>query len=281
MIFYIASYPRSGNSWVKGLITHQFGMMTTTIHRPPKNGESFKAWAADLKRIYNVHVEMPRHDHQVVRSVDLLKDWIIAYDFDNGKILDRHSIIAGSIGIFSAEVRKVLASDQELFFMKTHLHPYETYFDGEYVIQPIRHPGATLWSYFNFFQQVKKKDVSLLEVIAGSHGFGDWSIYHEKWNQTAAVLGDRMLRVKYEDLHVDEIGFIGKLQSFLNLPVIDPHPKPFSHYQTVKPKLARSGKISEWLDHYSQQALDLLAQRHGRMMKHFSYVLADSGGVDS
>jgi len=274
MIYYIASYPRSGNMWVRGLITNQFKKMATTIHKPVRNGERFKKWASTEKNLFGIYIEkLSSQQGDKASLIAPLKDWIVAYDFNNGKTLDHYSIAAGFIDIFSDKVRKFLADDKEIYFIKTHLPPYNAYFPGENVIQIVRHPGATLWSYYNFFNQWRKMDIPLQEVIAGNHGFGDWSIYHEKWNRTADTLRERMLRVKYEDLHASEIGVVKKLEEFLGMPVVDSNIKPFSQYQSVRPNVARSGKVSEWIDNYPQEAVDLLIQKHGKMMSFFSYKL--------
>jgi len=272
MIFYIASYPRSGNMWVRSLITNQFKKMGTTLHKPERNGEKFEAWATTAKNMFGIHIEKLSPEQRVkVCPIVSLRDWIVAYDFEGGKTLDHLSLAAGFIGVYSNEVRQFLAEDKEIYFIKTHLLPYDMYFPQEYVIQITRHPGATLWSYYNFFNQVKEKSASLMEVIAGEHGFGDWSLYHEKWNQSADLLGERIFRVKYEDLHTSEIDFVMKLENFLGLPIVDSHIKPFSYYQSIRPKVTRSGQVSEWIQNYTQDATDLLVQRHGKMMEYFSY----------
>lgn len=272
MIVYIASYPRSGNMWVRGLITNQFKRMGTTIHKPERNAEKFKSWANTENNLFGIHIEkLSASQQEAMCPVPPLRDWMVAYDFDGGKTLNHFSLAAGFIGIYSKEIRRFLAEDKELYVIKTHLQPYNTYLPQEYVIQVIRHPGATLWSYYKFFNQVKKKNIPLLDVIAGKHGFGDWSIYHKNWNQVANLLGERMLRVKYEDLHVSEIDFVKRLERFLKLPLVDPNIKPFSYFQSVRPNVARSGKPSEWVDNYSEEAAHLLVHKHGKMMEYFSY----------
>lgn len=171
--------------------------------------------------------------------------------------------------------RRELADRPEVVFVKTH-PPYEQYFPGEGVIQPVRHPGASLWSYYHYLRDVRDLPVTLEGTINGDYDFGDWSNYHAAWNDAAEALDGRLLRVHYEQLFGNELDFCEQLSEFTGLPLLSRALKPFVFYQRKVPKIARSGRADEWQQHYSDQQMALLHQRHAQQMAQLGYTIPNS-----
>ena len=166
--------------------------------------------------------------------------------------------------------RAELAESTEHFFVKIHAMPFSAYLPGEYVIQPIRNAGASCWSYYNYFHDVRKKPVSLNKVILGEEGFGHWNTYHQEWRKAAENLGDRYLKLYYEEMF-DELTVCKKLEALTGLPLLNTDFKPFAYYHHKRPNHARKGQAYGWEQNYSKEQLELLWQEHGEMMAYHGY----------
>lgn len=278
MIVYIASYPRSGNLWVRSLISNQFKKLTTQIHGKMRSGDTLATWFRSESNLYNATIstdgaakEMP------VDGPQALKGRMALYDFEGGVNFSHRTLIPGFVDIFrKEEVRKYLAEDKEIYFVKTHFHLPVTTFPGERVLQIIRHPGATLWSYFKFFQERQaRNDVTLSSVIMGKHDFGDWSEYYAHFKEIEPQLSGRLLFVRYEDLAKSESEVCERMAQFFNLPIVDRVFQPFEYYKQKRPQVARSGTVSGWEQNFSHADWDLLIERHGKMMETMGYSMPE------
>jgi hypothetical protein len=281
MIVYIASYPRSGNLWVRSLISNQFKKLTTTIHGKFREGIAEKKWVHGESVLYGVFIQT----EGLVKDLPLdgpmaLKGRIASYDFEDGRQLSQRTLIPGFVDIFTEEVRRYLSDDEEYFFVKTHFSPPQTIFPGEYFVQVIRHPGASLWSYYKFLHELQdKKDVTVASVLRGNHGFGDWSAYHHNFNIVVPKLNGRFLRIRYEDLAENESAVCERLEGFLGLPILDNYYRPFEHYNKHRPNLARSGKAFGWEENFSLSELELLEELHGERMRELGYHTSHLSGA--
>ncbi|OQW93422.1 MAG: hypothetical protein BWK79_11200, partial [Beggiatoa sp. IS2] len=268
MIYYIATYPRSGNSWLQGLIANQLGRSITNIYgastdTQPKNDKS----GYKFKKIFPTDVILDMAS--IVANINNL-----FYSYQNlyEPTVHYRALRPGFGTFWNDTLRQQLAEMDEVFFIKTHEKPYPSYFPGEYVIQIIRHPGACLWSYYHFLRDINNVyHNTLTDLIMGKAGFGCWSAYHQAWNEMIPHLDNKFLRVKYEQLTGHELAFCQRLADFTQLPILSKEIKPFEHYQQGNPKFFRHGKVSGWEDHYSPEQLELLWQQHGQMMSLLDY----------
>lgn len=275
MIVYVASYPRSGNLWIRSLISNQFKMLTTRIHGKAREAADLETWANLENILYGVVVqtEGPAKDLPL-DGPKALKGRFVLYDFENGSHLSHKTLIPGFTDVFTDEVRQFLAADQEYYFIKTHFPPPSEIFTGEYFIHIIRHPGASLWSYYQFLHNHRgKNEVSLESIVRGEHGFGDWSDYHKKFNEFAPQANGRFFQIKFEDLARSESAICERSADFLDLPILDTEYRPFEHYQKHLPGIARSGTVTEWEKKFSSADFELLETRHGEMSRQLGYAL--------
>ena len=229
MIIHIASYPRSGNSWLQNLFGNQFKRLTTDIHDGRDKLRILEHWPLSNKVCYDIDV-FPLERSESTKYGELSR-WLLAYKFQEEKQIHK-CILPGSLEqLNNLEVRNILSEDQDYYFLKTHLYPHSNYFEGEYVIQIVRNPGACLWSYYHFKRdKMKKNEEDLSSLIRSDSDYGSWSEYHREWEKAADILKSRYLLVRYEDLFGKELDFCKVLQSFLNLRIISTELRSFDFY---------------------------------------------------
>ena len=270
MIIYIASYPRSGNFWMQNLLANQFKRITTNIHEGINNPNIFENWKDANKKYYNIDIySLEKRDRAKYGAI---ANWIVGYKAPEDELAHK-AILPGCLELLNRmEIRNILASDQELYFLKTHLYPHSRYLDGEYVIQIVRNPGACLWSYYNFKRDLMKKyDEDLSSLIHRDFDYGSWSQYHLDWANASDKLGPRYLLVRYEDLFDRELEFCKRLQPFLDLQVASTELRSFDFYHRLRPTLTRAGKVGGWEKNYSKDQLRLLWKTHCDVMTRFGY----------
>ena len=268
MIFYIASYPRSGNTWTRRLIANHFERSSVSWHGGDPSTEGLLAWLL-LK---------PDNDNNLVFYHSLLSpdnknldpDFVYYHPVRDDSTFYRCLIPSCKYILEDPNRRAELAESGEHFFVKIHVMPFASYLPGEYVIQPIRNAGACCWSYYNYLHDVQEKMVSLENVLLGNVGFGHWNAYHQEWHKASETLGDRYLPLYYEEMF-DELATCKKLEAFTGLPLLHSDFKPFAYYHHRRPKHARKGQAYEWEENYTNEQLALLWQEHGEMMAYHGY----------
>lgn len=283
MIYYIASYPRSGNTWVRNLILNQFGYISSPIHGKSDQELDLDKWLVSKEDMPRYLIEIPKDDDLFGTSPrNPLYKRLARFTPPDGKNNSHRLLLPGFITLFENQsVRKQLANEKEVYFVKTHNPPYSQYLHGEYVIQIVRHPGASLWSYYNYLKDFRKSEAGLSDVIAGKVGFGHWSRYHDQWQKTGRLLNKCYKLIRYEDLIDHELEYCEKLALFLKLPIISSKINPFEYYHAKAPQFARVGRPFGWETHYSREQLALLNQEHHQQMVLFGYNEPDySLGLD-
>lgn len=274
MIIYLASYPRSGNSWLQSFLGNQFRRLPTVIHGTPQNVERYKQWVYWADKVYQFKIQ-PAAEGDLPPGFPLSNDRYVIYrpaKFPE----DRHfTLVPGFEAVLTDEVRESLAEDSEHFVVKTHYYPHAEYYPGEIVIHIVRNPGACLYSLFRFFVDVRKFNISFEKVIYGSHGWGSWSDYQNQWLDIAKTLGDRMLWLKYEQVFDNELGICEQISRTIDLPIRNNDIKPFEYYHRLRPNITREGKRVGWEVNYSQDQLKLLLKQHGDLMEKLGYASSD------
>ena len=159
MIIYIASYPRSGNSLTQKTITTYFERPITALTPKSKCAEFYANGGASFIKNWRYNVQpisgndkiwqllWNKLNKRIFKIYDLNK-WIALYDLDVPPYSKNcRFLLPGCGNVLTPKNRKLLAADlNSHIFIKTHELPFKNYFEGEYVIQPIRHPGADIWS---------------------------------------------------------------------------------------------------------------------------------------
>ena len=275
MIVYIASYPRSGNSWIQRIIYSQFRRLSSSVYPiknyPPANINDWNVRIqAKAPKPWSIRILL----NPKLWKKDLIWNESIAFYNDPERRLIYRFIMPGCLEFLTEENRKRLSEEKEIFFVKTHELPYRKYFEGERVIQPIRNPGASIWSYYNLIEatkQPKEKQTSLTEVIKGNVRFGSWSDYHERWLNVASELGNRYLKIYFEWLKDDQDEACKKIKVITGLKYLKRKFETFEELQKLNPIAKREGKAFGWEKNFSNEQLRLLYDCHGEMMKKLNY----------
>ncbi|MBR8826708.1 MAG: sulfotransferase domain-containing protein [Gomphosphaeria aponina SAG 52.96 = DSM 107014] len=278
MIVYIASYPRSGNSWIQQLIYYQFRRLISSVYQindyPPPQLNKWKIRIQSQNPNSGNWLELLKE--KVMGNICIWNEFIAVYNEPEQEINppEHRFIMPGCLEFLTEENRQKLAAEANVFFVKTHELPYQKYFTGEKVIQPIRNPGAVIWSYFNLIEATKwpgETFKSLMEVIKGNVRFGSWSDYHEKWLQVGEELGDRYLQIPFEWLkeHQDECCY--QIEKLTGLKYLKREFITFEAVHKLNPIAKREGKAFGWEKNYSNEELRLLYACHGKMMEQLNY----------
>lgn len=293
MIIYIASYPRSGNSLTQKTITTYFERPITALS--PKStcaefyangGASFiKNWRYNLQPISGNkqiwQILWNKLNNRIFKIYDLDK-WIALYDLDVPPYSKNcRFLLPGCDNVLTPKNRKLLAADRNShIFIKTHKLPYKNYFEGEYVIQPIRHPGAVLCSYFNLIKanykgEYDNRAITLEKVIRGRVGYGSWSNYHQMWSQAIPLLNGRLVRIRYEDVVANPLKACDQISATIGLGYNPDNKMPsFEELHKKDPHHFRAGKATGWEEHYTHDQLELLEKFHGSTMQELGYEIS-------
>lgn len=251
-LVYIASYPRSGNTWARNLVQHYFDRYVSSVYE--------EAGTVNLEQ----------------NPDESFRPMFVDYRTEHPPYLVHPAVVNGSGRLFSENFRNHLTRLGEYFFVKTHELPFDRYFDREAVIYMVRHPAAVLWSYYNFLRDYEggvQAGLTLEQVIKGEVVFGSWSAHVERWLERAQTLGDRFVVIKYEQLAVDQLEFCGRVSQLTGLPkrqVKNEFPG-FDFWSRQSPKFYRSGHKDEWRKHFSAAQLQLLYRLHGPTMATLGY----------
>ena len=199
MIIWIASYPKSGNTWIRSLISSYYF-----------SKDNFKF--SDLKNIPNFSVgDFIKNKQLLKNNLDITKQWINVQELIN------------------KEYKKTL-------FFKTHnacVSVNENSFTNSNYsagcIYIVRDPRNVITSYKTFeaktyeeiFNQMSNKDGFLFgnknfESTFGFKGFelvSSWSNHYNSWVKNQKNIP--ICLIKYEDLIKDTLGQLKKIISFI------------------------------------------------------------------
>ena len=270
MIVYLSSYPRSGNFWLITIVANILGVLPVDIHLYYDKPVEMEEYSSSTYKSYGIQVEL----FPALRPlrVDELRSLLVLYRHE----LSSHFHVGLKQGglesiVQRKAIREALAADEEVYFLKTHLLPYEKYFPGEKVVQIVRHPGASIWSYYLFLNRNFQPRYSLEDVLTGRVPFGAWSDYHQKWLNAVSSLGNQYFRLSYEGLFEHEEDYGRKIGEWLGLPVLGKSVPAFSYFQSLSSHLVRKGDPDDWKLHFSEEQMTMLFETHGNTMKLLGY----------
>lgn len=286
MIIYIASYPRSGNSLTQRTIITHFERPISALNPRSRKAEFFASGKASFLKNWRYDAKLPSNRQKIwqvlwdklnertFKIYDLSK-WIALYDLNVPPYSKNcRYLMPGCKNVLTPKNRQLLAADRNShIFIKTHQLPYKEYFEGEYVIQPIRHPGAVLWSYYNLLKaEGNDINISLEKVIRGKIGIGSWSNYHQIWSQVIPLLKDRLIRIRFENLLSNPIKACDRISATIGLKYNSANKMPsFEELNQKNPQHFRAGKATGWEEHYTDNQIQLLEKLHGPTMKKLGY----------
>jgi len=199
MIVWIASYPKSGNTWVRSLLTS---------YLYTKDGEFNFNLLKEIKQFPNK------------RYFNTFLD-----DFSNIKKVSNFWIAAQE---------KINLIQSKITFLKTHSalctlenNPFTNSTNTKAIIYIVRDPRNLITSISNHYSQTQEdsfnfminKDKMIMDDDIGGKNFGvatvlgSWSDHYKSWTNSKIA---PIIVIKYEDLIDDTINTFEKILNFLN-----------------------------------------------------------------
>ncbi len=282
MIVYIATYPRSGNSLVQRIVGGNFRYLITQVKAGFRSPDAALRLLQAAKQAEIVHT--PTQDRPWPEEVEW-NQWLALCRLRGEEW--RRIILHSTLDAYTDTFREALAREANVFFVKTHHLPFPRYFEGEFVVQVVRHPGATLWSYFRYlhdFILARGKDrmfaeppMTLERVIRGDVNFGSWSSYYREWSKADELLGERYLLTPFEELIADQPAFSERLGAWLHLPAVAHGSVDFEAFRAKFPGKDLRGTSDGYERFYTRGQLDLLWSEHGETALKYGYRHPDFG----
>jgi hypothetical protein len=255
VLVYLASYPRSGNTWVRHLIGHHFGYNSASLYAEPHGAPNLE-WRADGTFELFSYFEVLRRPG-----------------------VQQRMLMNACGPVLSPALREQLGQSEDCFFLKTHELPFGHYFPGEHVLYMTRTPGAVFWSYIRYLHknEAAYAATTLDQVIAGEVPFGSWSGHVLAWLAAREVLGERLILCSYEELTRNESRIGELLGPVTGLPdVTPPHPlQRLDHWHQVAPTLYRKEAESVWRPRFTPDQLRRVRELHGEAMRRVGYDTPD------
>ena len=285
----LASYPKSGNTWMRALLT---AWRVSTPERDP-----------DLETLDGGHPLLLRHHMDEVLGVDT--DYLFP-----GEILHRRSHMHRLQAPLLATPTLIKTHD-----LCTRDHEGELLFPPETVagiLYVVRCPLDVVLSAMNHFQLSMEDTAEMMarenawgELRRGSisdvlpQQMGSWSGHVNSWlNETSY----RLLVVRYEDLLADTLAELKKIIEFFQVPWDEERgrgavestrfqrlqeqekKKGFREKPIAAPSFFRQGQAGGWRESLSIELARRIVRDHGETMRRLGYhreideVLASAGG---
>ena len=231
MIIWIASYPKSGNTWVRSIISSYFFSKTGNF------------------------------DFSLLKNISL---------YPSPKYFKNKIYNPGEVSYFWEESQKKIIQEQKEIFLKTHnalvainnknFTSEKTTLGAIYIVRDPRNILSSLKNHYDFkdynetleFMKNKKKyiwDIRRKNDFSGFQFLGSWPDHYKSWTQNKNI---KTLLVKYEDLEKDCYLTSHKLIKFILLlkgqkKMIDEN-KLFKSIETTKFDILRKKEIASGFD---------------------------------
>ena len=231
MIIWIASYPKSGNTWVRSIISSYFFSKTG------------------------------KFDFSLLKNISL---------YPSPKYFKNKIYNPGEVSYFWEESQKKIIQQQKEIFLKTHnalvainnknFTSEKTTLGAIYIVRDPRNILSSLKNHYDFkdynetleFMKNKKKyiwDIRRKNDFSGFQFLGSWPDHYKSWTQNKNI---KTLLVKYEDLEKDCYLTSHKLIKFILLlkgqkKMIDEN-KLFKSIETTKFDILRKKEIASGFD---------------------------------
>ena len=191
-IVWLASYPRSGNSWVRFLLG------AYALGEAPE-------WSVHNDSSLDIHIIQGKASAAGKAQAEELQD--IERRFDR----------------LPTSIYRVRGICLKTHFLWSNSHPWRDH--THKVIYILRHPKDVLLSCYNYLVTIQKENRS--EMVAAeefiAHGgeprwtaeFGSWFEHYESWNKNPE---HPTLLLRYEDLKLNTLTELERLLRFLELP---------------------------------------------------------------
>ena len=237
MIVWLASYPRSGNTFFRLLLHHQYGVKTYSLYNDPLfdqigaadaiGHERLPAPLPELEADGKIHFvkthDLPLDDKPAIYLVRDGRDSVVSF----ARYLRSFTRPRGRWGKLANFVRERILG--QILFQRT-----------------------------------------LKEVIVKSHRFGGWSENVFGWLRQPV---GRTALVRYEDLVADPVGVLRKAiaELHIGLKPISNHVPSFEELHAQWPTFFRKGQVGAWREEMPDRLQRLFWEKHGDAMRQLGY----------
>ncbi len=236
MIVWLASYPRSGNTFFRVILNSIFDLKTYSVYDDR----------------YDIGADKETSD--IVGHVFLPDDSSIEEGQENAK---------AGWSMPAATIEK-MRDDDELYIVKTH-ELLDEYIQPEdkviYLLRDGRESTLSFWKYRTDFTASKRTLNDFIQT-------GDWAIHVASWNPLSR---DNTLLIKFEELIDKPEKMIGEISNFLNVKPVGGEIPTFEQLKKVNPKFFRSGKINSWKNIFSEDDHKQFWQKNAQEMIKYGY----------
>ena len=246
----LASYPRSGNTWLRNLVEFYFDRKVSSLYA---EGQDNLVYVSGEEG-----------------------DLFVPYLNGFAPIRPHKKLMNGIGEIFNIDMRELLTKLDEQFVVKTHEFPCEPFIQKEAVVYIVRHPAAAIWSYYRFLKNQNTEgfgDLTLEDVICGRVAFGSWSEHVNAWLKAGETLGSRFQLIKYDQLGTNENDVCQGFSKLTGLPrrgFIGTFPA-FKYWQQQQPEFFRKGGEHDWRDCLTRDQIELIIKVHGETARRVGY----------
>ncbi|MFC2074464.1 sulfotransferase domain-containing protein [Campylobacterota bacterium] len=240
MLIWLASYPRSGNTFTRTVLNQVFGIKTYNFLHPSIRKKR-------KQMIEKNHKEGIRHTYSKTTG---------AVTFENEE-----------------EFFKNAHSSNELYIVKTHKTPP----DDSPAIYIIRNGIHALISYYFFKRDTSFSGYkNIIDLIIGNDGYVNWSEHIKSWSAHTNARPNT-LYIRYEDLLNNSDTVIKELEQFFlkfddGISIQNTWKNPFDTLQKENPKIFRKGKSKkDSCPEFNELEETLFYVKHGEMMGTLGY----------
>ena len=243
MRLWLASYPRSGNTFLRSVLNQSFDIKSTSVYPAENANIEGSDWFADCVG-YAGSLDN-------VAELNLKEKWVGVKTHD----------LPPDDGPAIYVVRDGRAA------VVSYLHYLNAF---ERPPPPATHGGGQLMSRLRDLQRTYGSRRLMSSIIRGSQWPGSWSAHFEAWSPQTRP---NTLLLRYEEMLSDPDSVCGKISVFLGVPQLATFKQNFSQLHSRDPNFFRAANnersIAELAPHMA-----LFERLHGGLMRELNYVPA-------
>ncbi|MEE4196498.1 MAG: sulfotransferase domain-containing protein [Bacteroidales bacterium] len=275
-VIWLASYPKSGNTWFRIFITNLLG----DSDQPASINDLKETSISSSRRIFDEYTGLSSAD-MTFEEIDRLRPDVYRMQSEESeellfkKVHDRFYFVEPDQPLFPPEISRGC-----VYFMRNPLDvlvsfAYHSAKPVEKMVKIISDPGYA-------FCDRNDRQVNQLRQLLGS-----WSDHVNSWTEQSLIPVHVM---RYEDMLSDPLTTFSQAVKFLGLgasldKIVDALQKSDFHILTQQEKKSgfkekmikskqffRKGKVGDWRNHLSEKQVNKILSNHRGVMKKFGYL---------
>ena len=237
MIVWLASYPRSGNTFFRVILNSVFDLKTYSVY-----DDRYDIGADKETSDVVGHVFLPDDSTSMQKNDDAKPGWAMP----------------------TATIKK-MREDKALYIVKTH-ELRDEYIQPEdkviYLLRDGRESTLSFWKYSTDFIASKR---TLQDFLSS----GEWSSHVASWDPSSL---QNTLLVKFEVLIDNPEKMIAEISNFLHVKPTGGAIPSFEELKKVNPKFFRSGQKNSWENIFTQEDHTLYWENNSKEMIKYDYI---------